>query len=243
MVISGLLRRLWRQPLKPHPFRPLSTLTKYWADETLSQIDQGQDIDMGLVREGLQLFEELPRSATRTVLLATELHAGNVVRAEREPWPESILSRSTEIPPMMRPSIFSTVARDCDCIRIEPSEVLQISSELKPNVSRSGPSLAQPRNPATIGAMTILRRWREPLLHTAKNPPPFVGLSLKVSDPSTKPQDDGGYGTRLIPSLVAVAAEGRRWSRVRQVNWTRSTFGGRWFCTEPAGNNAGPLRK
>jgi streptomycin 6-kinase len=86
MVISGLLRRLWRQPLKPHPFRPLSTLTKYWADETLSQINQGQDIDMGLVREGLQLFEELPRSATRTVLLATDLHAGNVVRAEREPW-------------------------------------------------------------------------------------------------------------------------------------------------------------
>ena len=86
VVISGLLRRLWRQPPKPHPFRPLSTLTKYWANETLSQIDQLPDIDTGLVREGLQLFEELPRSATRTVLLATDLHAGNVVRAEREPW-------------------------------------------------------------------------------------------------------------------------------------------------------------
>lgn len=86
VVISGLLRRLWREPLKPHPFRPLSTLTKYWANETLSQIDQLPGIDMGLVREGLRLFEELPRSATRTVLLATDLHAGNVVRAEREPW-------------------------------------------------------------------------------------------------------------------------------------------------------------
>lgn len=41
---------------------------------------------MGLVREGLQLFEELPRNATRKVLLAIDLHAGNVVRAEREPW-------------------------------------------------------------------------------------------------------------------------------------------------------------
>lgn len=39
-----------------------------------------------MVREGLQLFEELPRNATRTVLLATDLHAGNVVRTEREPW-------------------------------------------------------------------------------------------------------------------------------------------------------------
>ena len=84
VVISGLLRRLWRQPLEPHPFRPLSALTQYWANETLSQIDPG--VDVGLVREGLQLFEELPRNATRKALLATDLHAGNVVRAEREPW-------------------------------------------------------------------------------------------------------------------------------------------------------------
>jgi streptomycin 6-kinase len=84
VVISGLLRRLWRQPLKPHPFRPLSVMTEYWSIETLSQIEQGAD--MGLVREGLQLFEELPRNATKNMLLATDLHAGNVVRAEREPW-------------------------------------------------------------------------------------------------------------------------------------------------------------
>ena len=86
VVISGLLRRLWRQPLEPHPFRPLSALTRYWADETQSQIEQETDIDIGLVRAGLQLFEELPANAIRTVLLATDLHAGNVVRAEREPW-------------------------------------------------------------------------------------------------------------------------------------------------------------
>jgi streptomycin 6-kinase len=84
VVISGLLRRLWRPPLTPHPFRSLSTLTEYWTKETLGQIEQGPD--MGLVREGLQLFEDLPCNATRNVLLATDLHAGNVVRAEREPW-------------------------------------------------------------------------------------------------------------------------------------------------------------
>jgi streptomycin 6-kinase len=86
VVISGLLRRLWLQPLKPHPFRPLSTLTRYWANETRSQIEQQPDIDMGLVGAGLHLFEKLPGNATRTALLATDLHAGNVVRAEREPW-------------------------------------------------------------------------------------------------------------------------------------------------------------
>jgi streptomycin 6-kinase len=84
VVISGLLRRLWRPPLTPHPFRSLSTLTEYWTNETLGQIEQWPD--MGLVREGLQLFEDLPCNATRKVVLATDLHAGNVVRAEREPW-------------------------------------------------------------------------------------------------------------------------------------------------------------
>ena len=54
VVISGLLRRLWRPPSTHHPFRPLSALTKYWSDETLAQIEQWPD--PGLVREGLRLF-------------------------------------------------------------------------------------------------------------------------------------------------------------------------------------------
>lgn len=84
VVIAGLLRRLWRMPSPPHSFRSLSTMTQFWANETLSQREQWPD--EGLVREGLRLFEELPRSASRAVLLATDLHAGNVLQAEREPW-------------------------------------------------------------------------------------------------------------------------------------------------------------
>jgi streptomycin 6-kinase len=84
VVIAGLLRRLWRTPPEPHPFRPLSAMTKHWADET--QANTCRWIDAGLVREGLRLFEELPRSAPTEVLLATDLHAGNVLQAEREPW-------------------------------------------------------------------------------------------------------------------------------------------------------------
>ena len=84
VVISGLLRRLWRSPSTPHRFRPLSALTEYWSDETLAHIERWPD--PGLVREGLWLFKELPRNAASAVLLATDLHAGNVLRAEREPW-------------------------------------------------------------------------------------------------------------------------------------------------------------
>jgi streptomycin 6-kinase len=84
LVIAGLLRRLWRSLSAPHPFRPLSDLTAYWSGETMKDLEWWPD--RGLVSEGLRLFKELPRTASMEVLLATDLHAGNVLRSKREPW-------------------------------------------------------------------------------------------------------------------------------------------------------------
>lgn len=84
IVIAKLLNRLWRSPSPPQPFRPLSVMTAYWSKETRSLAEEWSD--PGLVREGLRLLEELPRTAPTEVLLATDLHAGNVLRAQREPW-------------------------------------------------------------------------------------------------------------------------------------------------------------
>jgi streptomycin 6-kinase len=83
-VVAGLLRRLWRRPPARHSFRPLSALMAYWSAETLSQ--SGSWPDEGLVREGLRLLQELSLNAPAEVLLATDLHAGNVLAAQREPW-------------------------------------------------------------------------------------------------------------------------------------------------------------
>jgi streptomycin 6-kinase len=84
LVIARLLKRLWRSPVAPHPFRPLSALTAHWSAETLARCEQWPD--KGLVDEGLRLLRELARSAPTQVLLATDLHAGNVLRAQRQPW-------------------------------------------------------------------------------------------------------------------------------------------------------------
>lgn len=84
VVIAGLLRRLWRAPAAPHPFRPLAEMTAYWAGETIA--DAARWPDAGLVQAGLDLLAELPRTSPGDVLLATDLHAGNVLRARREPW-------------------------------------------------------------------------------------------------------------------------------------------------------------
>jgi streptomycin 6-kinase len=83
-VIAQLLRRLWRMPANPHPFRPLSDMTAAWIAESLEQAAQWPDA--ALAREGLRLLAELAHNAPHEVLLATDLHAGNVLRAQRQPW-------------------------------------------------------------------------------------------------------------------------------------------------------------
>jgi streptomycin 6-kinase len=84
VVIARLLRLLWRPPIAPHRFRTLSEMTTYWGSAALAQIEHWPD--PGLVSEGLRLFQILPANAPLEVLLATDLHAGNVLRAQREPW-------------------------------------------------------------------------------------------------------------------------------------------------------------
>ena len=84
VIVAGLLRRLWSKPAAPHPFRPLSAMTAYWANEVIAAEHKWPDA--GLVLEGLRLFDELSRPSGDDVLLATDLHAGNVLQAQREPW-------------------------------------------------------------------------------------------------------------------------------------------------------------
>jgi streptomycin 6-kinase len=84
VVIAGLLRRLWRSPEAPHRFRPLSSMLAHWKSETVRRSSSW--LDPQLVQAGLRALDELCDSAPLEVLLATDLHAGNVLRAQRHPW-------------------------------------------------------------------------------------------------------------------------------------------------------------
>jgi streptomycin 6-kinase len=86
LVVASLLPRLWRDPPSDHPFRPLSSLCDAWGDAFERNPPDPTTLDPGLAREGISLFRSLPRTATRDVLLATDLHGGNVLAAQREPW-------------------------------------------------------------------------------------------------------------------------------------------------------------
>ncbi|HEY5062631.1 MAG TPA: aminoglycoside phosphotransferase family protein [Gemmatimonadaceae bacterium] len=56
----------------------------HWANEARAAIDRLPD--PALVQAGLELVAELPATAEQLVVLFTDLHAGNVLRAERAPW-------------------------------------------------------------------------------------------------------------------------------------------------------------
>jgi len=83
VVLGPLARRLWRTPPAGHPFRPLAMMIERWIEETHAQ--QASWPDAGLVRGGIDMFRELASGGPQ-VLIATDLHAGNVLRAQREPW-------------------------------------------------------------------------------------------------------------------------------------------------------------
>lgn len=86
-VIASLLRRLWCEPAPGHRFRPLQQMCDAWALEFERKASaRPTRIDPGLAREGIALFRSLPATAERNVLLCTDLHAANVLAAQREPW-------------------------------------------------------------------------------------------------------------------------------------------------------------
>lgn len=87
IVIASLLQRLWRNPPEGHRFRPLQHMCDAWADEFEQTTAQRPiDLDPGLARDAMALLRTLPATTNRHVLLCTDLHAGNVLASEREPW-------------------------------------------------------------------------------------------------------------------------------------------------------------
>lgn len=87
VVVVGLLRRLWVPAPPGSPFRPLQEMADLWAGELEADLDAGRvPLDPGLARAAVALWRELPAGGRESVLLCTDLHAGNILAAGREPW-------------------------------------------------------------------------------------------------------------------------------------------------------------
>jgi streptomycin 6-kinase len=87
-VVAALLDRLWTQRHAAYPFRPLAQMCAEWADEfeAAHASADGDQLDAGLAAAGIELFRSLPQTAGQQVLLCTDLHAANILAAQRAPW-------------------------------------------------------------------------------------------------------------------------------------------------------------
>jgi streptomycin 6-kinase len=86
-IVATVARRLWQTPLRRGEFRSLGDCCVEWLSYFEHDLAaERTPIDPGLGRAGAALFRELPRTARETVLLSTDLHAGNVLASDREPW-------------------------------------------------------------------------------------------------------------------------------------------------------------
>ena len=88
VVIAGLLHQLWVSPPAGHPFRPLAAMCRGWAAEFEQRLTTpaAAGLDTGLLRAAVAVLRELPGTTTDSVVLCTDLHAGNVLAADRAPW-------------------------------------------------------------------------------------------------------------------------------------------------------------
>jgi streptomycin 6-kinase len=84
-VLIALLPRLWRPA--DRPFRPLADEAGHWA-ETLPRTWEraGRPYEQRLLEAALAMIAELAPTQGEQVLVHQDLHTGNVLRAEREPW-------------------------------------------------------------------------------------------------------------------------------------------------------------
>jgi streptomycin 6-kinase len=115
-VLAGLLPRLWMQAAEP--FRPLAEEAAWWADYLPeSWARAGRPFEKALLDAAVGALRELASSQGEQVLLHQDLHAGNVLSAERERWlaidPKPLVGeRELGLAPVIRGSELGGSRRD-----------------------------------------------------------------------------------------------------------------------------------
>jgi streptomycin 6-kinase len=84
-VVATLLPRLRIEPTEPHPFRLLADEGERWTEDVPRRYELGgRPFEPELLALAVDVFRSADRGAG--FLVNQDLHGGNVLRAEREPW-------------------------------------------------------------------------------------------------------------------------------------------------------------
>jgi streptomycin 6-kinase len=84
-VFVDLLPRVWKPA--GDPFRPLADEAAWWAGSLPDDYERaGRPFERALLDAALESIETLSGSQGEQVLVNQDMHADNVIRAQREPW-------------------------------------------------------------------------------------------------------------------------------------------------------------
>jgi streptomycin 6-kinase len=104
-VLIGLLPRLWKPA--GEPFHTLVDEAAWWRSYLPEQYERHSWFDRRLFDAALDALDTLPQTQGDVVLVSQDLHAENVLAAEREPWlaidPKPLLAeREFALAPIVR---------------------------------------------------------------------------------------------------------------------------------------------
>jgi len=86
-VVAGTLLRLWRAPSDDVPWRRLESVAEKWIEVLPRSYERhGRPYERRLLEEALDALRTLGPTQEDPVLCHQDLHGGNILRAEREPW-------------------------------------------------------------------------------------------------------------------------------------------------------------
>jgi streptomycin 6-kinase len=115
-VIAGLLPRLWLHA--GEPFRLLTEEAQWWATYLPERWEEAnRPFEQELLEAALEALRELGPTQGGAVLVNQDLHADNILRAEREPWlvvdPKPLVGeREFGLAPVVRGSELGHSERD-----------------------------------------------------------------------------------------------------------------------------------
>jgi streptomycin 6-kinase len=111
-VLIGVLPRLWKPATAP-PFRTLADEAAHWA----ALLNPRRELNRRLADAALEAIAQLANSQGEQVLLHQDLHGGNVLAAQREPWlvidPKALVGeREFSLAPIIRSQELGTGRRE-----------------------------------------------------------------------------------------------------------------------------------
>lgn len=86
-IAAEVLHRIWRAPVADHRFRLLTDVAAEWEESIPAAWDRlGRPFEWSLLDLALSSLRDLRSSQPEVVILHQDLHSGNVLAAQREPW-------------------------------------------------------------------------------------------------------------------------------------------------------------